>query len=75
MVLKGYLKWHDQPFRKTHNLMELVEQCFVPDESFAAPRTTADRLAAYATGLAIRIWGWAQRRGRHGRCQTRIRSD
>jgi hypothetical protein len=57
MVLKGCLTWHDQLFRKTHNLTKLVEQCFALDESFAAPQTTADRLAAYATGLAIRIWG------------------
>ena len=26
-ALKAYLCWHDQPFRKTHNLIEIGEQC------------------------------------------------
>jgi len=26
-TLKAFLTWHDQPFRKTHNLVELGEQC------------------------------------------------
>lgn len=25
--LKGFLVWHDRPFRKTHSLEELGEQC------------------------------------------------
>jgi HEPN domain-containing protein len=37
-ALKGYLTWHDRPFRKTHDLVELIEQCIefvrdrLPDE-------------------------------------------
>ena len=26
-VLKGFLAWHDRPFRKTHNIEELGEAC------------------------------------------------
>jgi len=26
-ALKAFLTWHDQPFRKTHSLIELGEQC------------------------------------------------
>jgi HEPN domain-containing protein len=26
-TLKAFLTWHDQPFRKTHNLVELGEPC------------------------------------------------
>lgn len=26
-ALKAFLTWHDQPFRKTHNLVELGQQC------------------------------------------------
>jgi len=26
-VMKGFLTWHDQPFRKTHSLEEIGEQC------------------------------------------------
>ena len=26
-ALKGYLSWHDEPFRKTHSLVELGVQC------------------------------------------------
>jgi hypothetical protein len=26
-ALKGFLTWHDQPFRKTHDLVEIGEQC------------------------------------------------
>jgi HEPN domain-containing protein len=26
-TLKAFLTWHDEPFRKTHNLVELGEQC------------------------------------------------
>ena len=31
-ALKGFLAWHDRPFRKTHNLEELGEQCLGIDE-------------------------------------------
>ena len=29
--LKAFLTWHDRPFRKTHNLEELGEQCLGVD--------------------------------------------
>jgi HEPN domain-containing protein len=31
--LKGFLTWHDIPFRKTHNLKELGESCATVDAS------------------------------------------
>jgi uncharacterized protein YdhG (YjbR/CyaY superfamily) len=30
-ALKGFLTWHDQPFRKTHNLVEIGQQCVAID--------------------------------------------
>jgi len=30
-VLKGFLTWHDIPFRKTHSLEEIGEQCLTID--------------------------------------------
>ena len=30
-ALKGFLTWHDRPFRKTHDLRELREQCLEID--------------------------------------------
>ena len=41
-ALKGFLMWHDQPFRKTHSLEELGEQCLDLDESL---RDLVDRAA------------------------------
>lgn len=40
-VLKAFLSWHDRPFRKTHNLEELGEQCLEIDPTM---RTLIDRL-------------------------------
>ena len=30
-VMKGFLTWHDRPFRKTHNLVEVGEACATLD--------------------------------------------
>ncbi len=35
-ALKGFLTWHSTPFRKTHNLEELGEQCRTIDPSLVA---------------------------------------
>jgi HEPN domain-containing protein len=48
-ALKGYLMWHDAPFRKTHNLLQLVEQCSSHDESFNQLKEIAELLTPYAT--------------------------
>ncbi len=29
--MKAFLAWHDRPFRKTHNLIEIGEQCAAID--------------------------------------------
>lgn len=34
--LKGFLSWNDIPFRKTHNLVELGEQCSKLDNTLEA---------------------------------------
>jgi len=36
-ALKAFLTWHDQPFRKTHNLRELGDACAAIDPSWPAP--------------------------------------
>jgi HEPN domain-containing protein len=48
MVLKGYLTWHDQPFRKTHNLEDLVRQCERIDAAFVDLVDAAKALTPYA---------------------------
>jgi HEPN domain-containing protein len=48
-ALKGFLTWHDQPFRKTHHLVEIGEQCVTIDATLedlarrAARHTYPDR--------------------------------
>ena len=37
--LKGFLTWHDRPFRKTHSIEELGEQCLQVDPSGVAGGT------------------------------------
>jgi HEPN domain-containing protein len=48
-ALKGFLLWNDQPFRKTHNLVELVEQCAKVDPEFSDLRLTAETLTPFGT--------------------------
>lgn len=47
-ALKGFLFWHDVPFRKTHNLVELLDQCAALDQTLDAFNKTAQRLAPFA---------------------------
>jgi len=47
-ALKGFLFWHDVPFRKTHNLVELLDQCVILDATLSASSETAQRLAPFA---------------------------
>lgn len=47
-ALKGFLAWHNVPFRRTHNLVELVEQCEAIDAAFAALRVPAQLLTRFA---------------------------
>lgn len=35
-ALKGFLVWHEQPFRKTHSLEEIGEQCLAIDGTLKA---------------------------------------
>ena len=34
--MKGFLTWHDRPFRKTHNLVEVGEACATVDATLEA---------------------------------------
>lgn len=47
-TLKAFLGWHDQPFRKTHNLVELGEQCAALDRSLEPLLRRAATLTEYA---------------------------
>lgn len=47
-ALKGYLTWHDQPFRKTHSLEEVGEQCLRIDVSLKPYVDRAVPLTEYA---------------------------
>jgi HEPN domain-containing protein len=46
--LKAFLAWHDLPFRRTHNLVELLEQCAAIDTTFPSLRAAAVSLSRFA---------------------------
>ncbi|MGH7537641.1 MAG: HEPN domain-containing protein [Gemmatimonadales bacterium] len=46
--LKAFLTWHDQPFRKIHDRVELGGQCASLDQSLEAVVRPAVRLTEYA---------------------------
>jgi HEPN domain-containing protein len=46
--LKAFLAWHDEPFRKTHNLMEVGQQCTAIDPTLADVARRAASLSDYA---------------------------
>jgi hypothetical protein len=46
--LKGFLAWHGQTFRKTHNLEEIGEQCLGIDPSLKELIDEAAPLTEYA---------------------------
>lgn len=47
-TLKAFLTWHDRPFRKTHDLVELGEQCVTLDARLEPLLRTAGPLTEYA---------------------------
>ena len=47
-AMKGYLSWHDQAFRKTHDLAEVGRQCIAIDASLETLLRRAERLSVYA---------------------------
>ena len=48
-AMKGFLMWHDQPFRKTHSLTELGIICSKLDPSLENTLRTTAGLSEYAT--------------------------
>ncbi len=47
-MLKAYLIWHDQPFRKTHELEALLTACISIDQGFGTLVPAAKSLTRYA---------------------------
>ena len=47
-AMKGLLSWHDRPFRKTHNLVELGEACAAVDGALENLLRRAAPLTEYA---------------------------
>ena len=47
-ALKGFLVWHDRPFRKTHDLRELSGEALKIDSSLAPMLQQASLLTPYA---------------------------
>ena len=47
-ALKAFLTWHSRPFRRTHDLADLVRQCRQIEEWFSSQMGTADLLSPYA---------------------------
>jgi len=48
-ALKGFLAWHDTPFRKVHDLTELGRQCIGIDPSLELVCREAEPLTIFAT--------------------------
>lgn len=46
--LKAFLAWHDRPFRKTHNPVEIGQQCVAVDATLEDLLRRAARLTEYA---------------------------
>lgn len=46
-ALKGFLMWHDEPFRKTHHLTDLGEQCVAIDPMLTPTVSQASTLTDY----------------------------
>ncbi|MDI7267198.1 MAG: HEPN domain-containing protein, partial [Myxococcota bacterium] len=46
--LKGFLAWHDRPFRKTHDLVAVGQACVNLDASLEALLRSAAPLTEYA---------------------------
>ena len=47
-ALKAFLVWHDVPFRKSHDLREIGQQCVVVDPSIESLARNAAPLAVFA---------------------------
>jgi HEPN domain-containing protein len=47
-AIKGFLTWHDVPFRRVHELDEIGQQCIAVNSSLADPMSRADVLTKYA---------------------------
>jgi len=47
-AMKAFLAWHDVPFRKTHNLEELGQQCVALDATLGPVADQAAPLTEYA---------------------------
>jgi HEPN domain-containing protein len=47
-TLKAFLAWYNVPFRRTHNLVELVEECEDVDAEFTSLRAAAEFLTKFA---------------------------
>jgi len=47
-ALKGFLTWHDQPYRKTHNMVEIGQQCVALDATLEDVARRAATLTEYA---------------------------
>jgi HEPN domain-containing protein len=49
--LKAFLTWQDFRFRRTHDLIELVQECEAIDAAFVALRTAAQFLTQFAVDV------------------------
>lgn len=52
-ALKGFLTWHDHPFRKTHDLAEVGNQCVEIDPTLEPPFTSGSFTHRVRVGTSI----------------------
>ena len=60
-ALKGFLFWHDIPFRKTHNLAELLGQCVTIDTTLSILEETANFLTPLGVEFRYPAIFWNRR--------------
>ena len=52
-AMKAFLTWHDRPFRKTHDLDALGDECALIDPSLAGPFKEAAALTEFRMGVSV----------------------
>jgi HEPN domain-containing protein len=50
-ALKAFLVWHDRPFARMHDLVDLLKLCIAVDAAFAQLAATAETVGPYITAF------------------------
>lgn len=67
-AMKGFLSWHDQPFRKTHSLSELGVMCIQLDPKSGEHPSQNSPLVRICNGIPLSWGDSASVPGGNGKC-------